>query len=457
MKTISVISVLLLVALSLSANSDIDSAFESYRKGDHKTAIEILRKTISELDNRKNNSESINLGIPDNYSNKNENDSAFKYNLVTYNIEQMNNENSNATVTLYSLGINYLDKGLTHQAIYYFKNAIESNLDYKEELHIKSGFINLGNAFSNINLADSSIKYYELALDLTNDDDKQGKAFLLGTLGIEYFKNGDYDTAEKYLEQSLPYLNSSLSELDSLYYLTNFIALQLHKGNRSQVSTVENYYKFTKMQNKIYFADANFKLAVYHLSLNEEKKAIKYLNTASELFIETGNIQRAINSTNYLINNYPKLAGQLSYSLEKLINMQTVLYSEALQSEVKLKMESENIAENLRDDLYYSEMSSYLMLLILVSFISIVGAVVIRIKSQKNISRLLHDLYEIRAIRKSTMNNNLGKLSSYIAIRDDIQGVEVIGKLLDDVIHDYNKTNIYLKNELLEKSTKKLK
>ncbi len=120
-------------------------------------------------------------------------------------------------------------------------------------------------------------------------------------------------------------------------------------------------------------------------------------------------------------------------------------------------MESENIAENLRDDLYYSEMSSYLMLLILVSFISIVGAVVIRIKSQKNISRLLHDLYEIRAIRKSTMNNNLGKLSSYIAIRDDIQGVEVIGKLLDDVIHDYNKTNIYLKNELLEKSTKKLK
>ena len=458
MKIINLILILLIVVSQLNAKSDIDSAFDSYRRGDHETAIKLLRQTIADIGKEKQVNPSLYTGLSDSYSNRDEIDSAFKYNLVTFNLQKSIEENGKPTVTLNSLGMNYLDKGLTHQAIYYFKRSMESNLGNDEEIHIQKGFINLGNAFSNINLTDSSIKYYDLALGLTPEEDKRGKAFLLGTIGTEYFKSGDYTNAEEYLKQSIPYLNSSLNELDSLFYLTNYVALQMHNGDMSQAAVVQQYYKLTKMQNKLYFADANYKMAIYNLAVKKEAEAVKFINAANALFVETGNLQRAKNITAYFLKySSSQTASQLTYSLDKLGSMQTVLYSDALQTEVKLKMESEEIAEGLRDDLYYSEMSSYLMFLILISFISIVGAVVMRINSQKNIKRLLQDLYEIRAIRKSTMNSNLGKLSTYIAIRDDIKGVEVIGKLLDDVIHDYNKTNIYLNDELLDKKSKRLK
>lgn len=459
MRTTIILFLLLFIKSYTIGNENIKNAYLNYSKKNYSKSIQLIKKAIPELEENDDIDELCHAyyGLSSAYYALGKTDSAFKYIIITDGIQTSNEIKENRNKTLNMLGSIYIEKGLNHQAIYYLKKAAELNSKEDNYKSLSKSYINLGTAYSNLSLVDSSNRYYLLCSDLLSNNGMPDNPTLFNNIASNFFFVMDFDKSKEFLNKAIEQKGND-NLLDSLLYQSNLELINVLHNNNDQAYIFTKYLAESKSKDEFLYADANYKLSIYQLFKGNIDSSVFFLNTANSIYVSLGNIDKAKEISSFFLKQLKLTKNlDLKYSLNELTNLQVQQYSLALQSEIENRIQSERVNENLKEELYYSSISFYMVLFILIAFISSLLSVIYKVLTSKLIANLRAKLRFINEIQTNSLVQNLSKLTAYISIRNDINDIDKIGLLLDNVINDTNKLNKYLLNAEIHPQTKRLK
>ncbi len=442
MKKIWVLVFILSIA-SLEANDCIDKAFVSFQKKDYKAAIAKLKSCEEEILGGNSNKDIIKYyyGLGRSYLEMGVIDSAFKYQLISYNLKKSLNEETNLNLSLNDLGILYNKKGLPHKSLFFLNNAIKLNSEIGNKELLFNNYLNLGVTYDDLNFKDSTEKYYLLALELINEVDSEEKSNLYNNLGVLYKKYRDYDNSIIYLTKAIETYNQD--ELEHLKSLTNLELTYFYKNESTSTNSLIKYNELAQISNTQYFmADAYFKLSLFNidnkeLSMEYIKKSIRILNSIQNF-----------NGSLYILREYKQLSdskGIVNPELEAIENQLLVAnvnrIAQEYGNEMKIIQESEVLINNLQKELYYTNIGYYGLLLIILAIISLVAISIYAIKKYKLVNKfieLIRNTNSHNIVGTNSAKSELGKLTYMLDQRLKYKGNEQVYSTLDNIINNVN-------------------
>lgn len=463
MKTVITIIMIFVIQFSLLSRECIVNSQRYYNNQEYNKSIASMMTCLEEIvdDADPTEMDYTFFGIGNNHLILGAVDSALKYTLIAYDIEKKYDILSSKTLN--QLGNIYIDKGLNHQAIYYIKKAILLNVESGNNKLLQMNYNNLGNAYKSISLVDSAIFYYQKSLVITHEDTPEYN-LVMNNLSSLYFNMEQFEKSKRILDEILKSNHSANPEFDRMLYSTNSILLKgiiNKKFNANDSLVLYKYLMYAKSNNEFYFADANYKLAIYSLLNNKAEVGISFLNEANSIYVSIGNIQIAKEKTEVfskLLKNNSKM--NLKYSLNSLNNLLIKQYTNSLNSEIETKLEAENYMESLNQQLFKAEISFYLVLSFLFSIVLIIGFIIYRIRTSKKLRQVINGYYSylniINNLDDIRLKNNLSKISNYMALDDSFKNKKYFTELVDEVIVDTNKIRKTVRNGIDFQQTKRL-
>lgn len=440
--------VIIFIGISLQAKEDcIESAFKLYQSSDYKSAIVSLKKCESSILEHESDKGIIKYyyGLGKSYLKLGKIDSAFKYQLIAFNLKNSLDIKDNLNLSLNDLGIIYNKIGLPHKSIFFLNNAIKLNLESGNRELLYDNYLNLGVTYSDLNLNDSTYKYYMLASDLSDAVNNKTKSILYNNISVLYQDKSNYLEAIKYSKLALS--NNNKVSLTNLKYSTNLDILYFLKDGIKNLERVNNYYNNAKSENsKYHLADALYKLSI--LTSDDTNKSISYLNKSIDLLSSFENYTGAI----YTLNKFKKYSISSNYDQSELDNLEKELLAANTSriareygSELRSNQESQTIISKLETELYYTNIGFYGLGFIIVLFLSTGILTFYAINKYKVLNRIIDLIRNTNDYNLSETNNaknNLGKLTYYLDNRLNYEGNEFLFNTLDDIIGNVNNLNV---------------
>jgi tetratricopeptide (TPR) repeat protein len=417
----------------------LDKSWKQYKNHEYQQAIESINSCLDDIisDGKPKEMDYAFFGLANNYIKLGDVDSALKYILIAYDLEKK--YELDQSKTLNELGLIYIEKGMNHQAIYYLKKAKELNLNSNNKIEYKRNLSNLGFAYTNLEMKDSATAYLNSALKMS-DDELKTNPMLLNYLAVSFFQNKDYSKSLYYLEQSFKNLTTKNNQLEIFIISTNLELVKLYNNMEINSSIFKEYLTFTKAkQNSRYFADANYKMSIIVSKEKDLKEGTRYLNVANSIYVELGNILKAkeITKTFLLANKISKVSN-LKYSENELTELLNIEYSKQLEKDLEARISSDSYIVNMKEELYYSEISFYMVLSILISVLFTIGIAIYRIRKNNYIKMLIESynnyLELIYQLDSNRLKLNLSKITNYMALDNTFREKQIFTELVDEVV-----------------------
>jgi len=156
---------------------------------------------------------------------------------------------------------------------------------------LTSAYMIHGDILTNISMYEMAIKYYFLALDLSEvTKNYEKKNLCLNRMGIVNSKTKNFDKALECYQKALKQV-SLLKNTDEEFWLMNNIAT-IYSEQKKDKKALEMYQKIlaAHSQNKQLKASVLYNIASTCASIGDTNKAISYYEKAYNLCEETGNV-----------------------------------------------------------------------------------------------------------------------------------------------------------------------
>lgn len=275
-----------------------------------------------------------------------------------------------------------------------------------------------------------------------------------------YQKTKNYEKSQEYFKKSLEE-TSGLSEFDSLISLTNYEVVNLYKGKYVDKKIFDKYIDyFSNIEGTVRLYDALYKNSLYYLSMNKKDSAFTYLFDAIEILKKNENYLRAI----VLVNEFQLIARTFNIDLgylnklndldNELANQLNLQLAANYAMEIDFRVESEKIVSNLEKEVYYAELSLYIIGLIFISIISFITLILVWISKKKFIQRLLVKIKENHTLNESNIKNVKIDLVKLMYIIDSTKGIkekEFILEIINDAINNSNSIRLKETEHFLNK------
>lgn len=203
---------------------------------------------------------------------------------------------------------------------------------------IAEGYNLKGKSYDFLRQYDSSLKYYNLALNMFDKIKyKKGIAKINNNIGIIYFKNKEYKQSEKYFLKTLK-LREELGEEEDIIKSLNNIALLYLRVDRYDKALKYNLRLLDKYEgNEPKQALVLNRIGTIHYYMRSYKDAIEKFNNALELF-------KDIDDKNSIAQTYTSL-GNVYYDIDEF-NKALEYYEKALVISEKIKSKGISILLN---------------------------------------------------------------------------------------------------------------
>lgn len=433
------------------SNECIDKAFVKFQNKDYLSAISILKSCESNIIN-KDDSKLLTkyyYGLGRSYLELGNIDSAFKYELIAYNLKRSFNLDANLNLSLNDLGILYNKKGLPHKSIFLLNNAIRLNKSKSNNELLYSNYINIGVSYKDLGLIDSAENYYLKALKINIKDNSIKRSKIYNNIGVLYQEQGNYQKSKKYLKLALE--SKGIDEIMKYQYLTS---MEITKFYNNELINEELFHiylnKVINSPDYYFLADAQYKLSL--INKTNFKKSKYHLIKSINLMIKNENYNGGLMllyeyERHYLVMNEGiKISSYLDSLERKLLSLNTARIAKEYGNELKINQESEIQISNLKSELKYSNIRFYGLLTFLILVVISVFLIILWIKKNRIIQKLIlrvisYNSYN-KALSKDT-KSNLGKLTYLLDYKLDSNNNKLIFKILDNIIQDVNKIESY--------------
>lgn len=445
---LTLIVLLTITISSLHANDCIDNAFKSFQNKEYNKAVSELKSCERDILRSNSDEDIIKLyfGLGRSYLELGNIDSAFKYQLISYNLKKSLGIENNLNLSLNDLGIIYNKIGLPHKSIFLLNKAIRINSKSSNEKLLYYNYLNLGVTYNDLNFKDSTKKYYLLAKELLHTVDDFGKSKLYNNLAVLYKDFLDYENAVQYSKKAINTYNKN--ELESLKWVTN---LELSYLNQSKISTSSNLEiylgKALKSNIQYFIADAYFKLGLFNIenqelsfgyikkSINGLSKLKNYVGALSVLreYIKLSDSKTSVNPELLIIEN-------------QLLSANTNRIAKEYENEMRINQQAEVLIKSLNEDLLYANIGFYGLLFIILSFISLISISTYAIRKYKLVNKIVNLIrstnnYNIEGTKNA--RSELGKLTYMLDKRLQYNGNEQLFITLDKIINNVNNINTF--------------
>ena len=463
MKTYIIYIIFTICVYQLTSRECLEDAFKHYENQEYNKSIKGMVSCLADIEDDADPIEMdyAYFGIASNYLKLGQMDSSLKYTLIAYNIETTNS--LPISKTLNQLGNLYINKGLNHQAIYYLKKAVKINTTDNNQNNLQKNYGNLGIAYQEIGLVDSSLNYYNMSLALTISGSSINN-LIKNNLASLYFANNDNLRAINILNEIEDNYLSSNTEIEKYLILSNKVLFKLFSSKSildNELTTLKDYLELCESRNDFYSADANYKLSIYTLLSGNVEEAIDYLNRANETYVSVGNIGLAKEITSRFSKSMRTSKHKsFKYSLDKLNDKQIQIYSSSLNSEIETKLKAESYITDLNSKLNRAELSFYITLSLLISFLLTIGFVIQKIRSSKKIKQIIKGyvsyLNLISQLDSDRLRGNLSKINNYMILDESFSNKKYFTELIDEVVKDTNNIRKTVKEGIIFQQTKRL-
>jgi len=460
-KYILILIAVCLLPMNLLSRDCLDKSWTQYKNHKYQKAIESINSCLDDIisDGKPEEMDYAFFGLSNNYKKLGEIDSALKYILIAHDLEKKNNLDESKTLN--QLGSIYIEKGLNHQVIYYLKKALKINEVTSNNSSKVLNLSNIGFAYSNLNMIDSTNTYINSALNVSKQSKKMNP-MLLNYIACIFFRNKDFSSALRYVEQSFRSLNSNNNNLQKYIISTNLELVKFFNRKEYNSSIFKEYLDYTKKNNTSkYYADANYKMSIIESANKGLEVGIPYLNAANSIYVALGNIQKAkeISST-FLMANKTVNSSSLKYSENELTELLNIEYSKQLEKDLEARISSETYIAHLEEELYYSEVSFYLVLSVLISVLFTIGIAIYRVRKNNYIKMLVTSynnyLDMIYQLDSNRLKMNLSRITNYMALDKTFSDKKLFTELVDEVVKDTNMIRKTVKSGIDFQQTKRL-
>ncbi|MFA7326040.1 MAG: hypothetical protein WC121_05200 [Candidatus Kapaibacterium sp.] len=437
------ILIFILSITSLDANEYIDKAFVSFQNKDYNSAITQLKSCEGVILNGSSDEDIIKYyyGVGRSYLELDEIDSAFKYQLISYNLKKSLRIEENLNLSLNDLGIIYNKIGLPHKSIFFLNNAIILNKKLGKKNLLYYNYLNLGVTYNDLNFKDSTKKYYLLAKELSYTVDELGKSKLYNNLAVLYQDYGDFEKAIKYSKNAIN--TNDQNQLESLKWLTNLELTYLYQGAEPTDNNILDYYeKATNRDAQYYISDALFKLSLFNISNNELSFA--YIKESIDGFNKLKNYVGALS----VLREYKKLSESKGIVNPELLTIENQLLvantnriAQEYGNEMRINQESEVLINNLQKEIYYANIGFYGLLFIILFLISFIAITIYAIRKYNLVNKFIELIRNTNNHNLEGTNNaksDLGKLTYMLDQRLKYKGNEQVYSTLDNIINNVN-------------------
>lgn len=282
------------------------------------------------------------------FSNKNVNDYIIKY-FKALELSKKINYKFGIAESNRCLGNAYLFKKDYDFALSKLKIAV-NEFDLKvNSKNLTSTYTNIATIYSRISLNDSSLHYFNIALDIANMFNHLSiKATILNNLAIIFYKLGDYNQSLSFLIESTK-ISEELNEIDNLadtysnigiileelnrdslaltYYLKSY-NIEIDKNNHSGIGTSLNLIGLIYMNNKKYNdAKSKFDESIqWFKKVNDFNGLAEVYNNLGLLFdilnnkeVALGYFEKSVSIKSQLHDDYSYSLGLLNLANEYLL------------------------------------------------------------------------------------------------------------------------------------------
>jgi signal transduction histidine kinase len=208
------------------------------------------------------------------------------------------------------MGIMYVIMDDNREAFRYYREAEKLAKELQDPSLLSWVYMNLGEAFGNVKMNDSSLYYNKLALMHVENADRQSySGFILDELGKAYMAKGNYDSAELFFRKSI-YENKTrnipailawayidfanlfmkIGAPDSTIYYANkgrelFYDIQIPNGLLYAYETIRKHYEGRNLDSA-YFYSLKAKEASAKVTSVEKQSMLRSLNLDSQIKLE---------------------------------------------------------------------------------------------------------------------------------------------------------------------------
>ncbi|BDQ03460.1 tetratricopeptide repeat-containing sensor histidine kinase [Ignavibacterium sp.] len=485
---------LLLLNLSLFAQTNIDSLINLAEKSEGKEKISLLIKlgyylgsdnpaqAIKYLDEAISLSDKLNLK-------GRKADALFNKGVALWhlgNIPESENYYSQAkviyeelkdTLSLIKLynseAINYSMRGRSDIALEIFLKSLDYANKINDRPTIFNTLFNIGIVFDNRGEFDKAIEHYNKSLQYA--DDKGSKALVENYLAEIYLTRKDLKKAEEFLNRAILDAEASGDINSQIWSYTNLGSLNFERGNLTEAEKNFNsaLELSRKSEYKLDIIHSLTELGKFYFKTKRLKEAEKYLLEAFDIANQINSVQDLSNITNVLkdvyaeLNNYKqafeflKLNKQYSDTLQAINQNEKILEIETKYA-VKQKEKEAQLLKN-ENELQKKVIETQKLIAIVVSVLGLFLVILIAllIRSRRKILAAQKDLImkneEIELSRKEIaaknkeleiLNSTKDKFFSIIAhdLRNPIAGFVSISDILET---DYDRISDQEKKSLL--------
>lgn len=236
------------------------------------------------------------------------------------------------------LGIIYFLRGLHVQALDYHFEALKSQEKFQSPKALGTIYGNISNTYGNLNEPQKKKEYLEKAIAIFEKiGDKNALELSLNNMGVFYLIQGDYDSAEGYIERSLQSYEETkklTTYIPSRY--RNLGEIALRKGNY-----LEGLVHFQQGLELSKILEDDYESSCAHLCIGRSYNHLHRYSKAEESINVSLTLARKVNSERNLQDGYKALAVAQS-AMGK--------YEEAYNSYVQFKVLSDSLlnAANLK-------------------------------------------------------------------------------------------------------------
>lgn len=441
-----VIIFILIFSLNTYSNVCIDNAFKDFKLNKYESAISQLKSCEAKI----LDSEDPELlskyyyGLGRSYLELGIIDSAFKYELKSFNIKKSFELNENLNLSYNDLGIIYNKIGLPHKSIFFLNNAIRINLNNSNNELLYNNYLNIGISYKDLAVLDSTEKYFLMALKINSSVNAIELSKLYNNIAVLYQEQNKYKESITYSKMAIE--SKGISEIKKLKYSTNLELTKLLNNEKHDKKIFRTYFNNSeRLTDKNYLADALFKLSIVNKS--NYIISLEYLNKFISLLRSDKNYNGCLiqlkaykNNINISILN-ANIFNSIN-SLEKtLLSLNTRRIAKEYGNELKINQESDIQITNLKTDLKYANLGFYGLLFFFIFIFSIVILTILWIKKNNIVQRLIERIVINNRYNHGLSNgtkSELGKLLFLLDTRLDYNSNKLIFNTIDKVIHNVN-------------------
>jgi two-component system NtrC family sensor kinase len=199
---------------------------------------------------------------------------ALSYFQQSYNLRRKLNNPNALTVSIYLIGLTYVEMGENKKALEYLHTANKMKEDFKDEKGIIEINIALARAFTQLNQFDSAQVYFEKAMNYCQSiNDAVGVSYAGQYYAVLLFKEGRIDEALKMAINANSQVRTTIPEKDNLDLIKNIAEMYSVKNDwKNAYLYLEKYFhafdslKMVESTQELVFLRDN-----YHLEKSQEE------------------------------------------------------------------------------------------------------------------------------------------------------------------------------------------